>query len=119
MLGGSLHVVRAQSELSAELSQQFDWRIVAGLTKSGVPSLSVAIVKNNKVVYTKAFGDARIDPKMPADAAMRYSIGSISKQFTATAVLLLQEDGKLSLSDHVGKYFPNLTRANEVTIRHL
>ena len=50
---------------------------------------------------------------------MRYSIGSISKQFTATAILLLQEQGKLSLDDKVAKFIPGLTRANEVTIRHL
>ena len=50
---------------------------------------------------------------------MRYSIGSISKQFTAAAILLLQEQGKLSLDDKVAKFIPNLTRANEVTIRQL
>ena len=50
---------------------------------------------------------------------MRYSIGSISKQFTATAILLLQEQGKLSLLDKVSKFIPGLTRANEVTIRQL
>jgi len=50
---------------------------------------------------------------------MRYSIGSISKQFTAAAILLLQEDGKLSLDDAVGKYVPGLTRGNEVTIRQV
>jgi CubicO group peptidase (beta-lactamase class C family) len=50
---------------------------------------------------------------------MRYSIGSISKQFTAAAILLLQEQGKLSISDPVGKYVPGLTRGNEVTIREI
>src|SRR2546430_10427328 len=50
---------------------------------------------------------------------MRYSIGPISRRFTATAILLLQEQGKLSLDDKVGKYVPDLTRANEVTIRQL
>src|SRR5437667_10315023 len=50
---------------------------------------------------------------------MRYSIGSISKQFTAAAILLLQEQAKLSLDDKVAQYIPNLTRANEVTIRQL
>jgi CubicO group peptidase (beta-lactamase class C family) len=50
---------------------------------------------------------------------MRYSIGSISKQFTTTAILLLVEDGKLSLDDHVSRWFPDLTRANEITIRQL
>ena len=50
---------------------------------------------------------------------MRYSIGSISKQFTATAVLLLAEQGKLSLDDPVSRFVPNLTRGSEVTIREL
>ena len=50
---------------------------------------------------------------------MRYSIGSISKQFTATAILLLQEQGKLSLDDPVAKYLPGLTRGDEVTIRQI
>src|SRR5436189_1261277 len=50
---------------------------------------------------------------------MRYSIGSISKQFTAAALLLLQEQGKLSLDDKVAKFIPNLTRSKEVTIRQL
>jgi len=50
---------------------------------------------------------------------MRYSIGSISKQFTAAAILLLQEQGKLSLDDKVSRFIPDLTRANEVTIRQL
>jgi CubicO group peptidase (beta-lactamase class C family) len=50
---------------------------------------------------------------------MRYSIGSISKQFTAAAILLLQEEGKLTLDDPVGKYVPGLTRGDEVTIRQI
>ena len=50
---------------------------------------------------------------------MRYAIGSVSKQFTATAILLLAEEGKLSLDDKVARWFPKLTRANEVTIRQL
>jgi CubicO group peptidase (beta-lactamase class C family) len=50
---------------------------------------------------------------------MAYPIGSISKQFTSTAVLLLQEQGKLSIDDPVAKYFPELTRAKDVTLRNL
>jgi CubicO group peptidase (beta-lactamase class C family) len=50
---------------------------------------------------------------------MRFAIGSVSKQFTATAVLLLEEEGKLSLDDRVAKWFPQLTRANDVSIRQL
>jgi D-alanyl-D-alanine carboxypeptidase len=84
-----------------------------------VPSASVAVVQQGKIVYTHAYGLARINPDTPATPDMRYSIGSISKQFAATAILLLQEQGKLSLDDAVGKYVPGLTRGNEVTIRQI
>ena len=93
------------------------------LEETGVPSASVAVVKGGKLVYTHAYGSARLatgsSPAVPATAEMRYSIGSISKQFTAAAILLLQEDGKLSLDDAVGKYVPSLTRGSEVTIRQI
>ena len=109
----------AQTQLSPDLIDQIDKVANDTLARTGVPSASVAIVKDGQIVYTKAYGDARLDPRTPATPQMRYSIGSISKQFTATAILLLQEQGKLSLDDKVAKYVPNLTRANEVTIRQL
>ena len=109
----------AQADLSPELSAKIDKLATDALTKSGVPSASIAVVKDGKIVYLKAYGSARLEPKAPATSGMRYSIGSISKQFTAAAVLLLQEQGKLSLDDKVGKFIPDLTRANEVTIRQL
>jgi CubicO group peptidase (beta-lactamase class C family) len=110
--------VRAQT-LAPELQEQIDKLAAAALAKSGVPSASVAIVKNGQIAYVKAYGDARLEPRTPATSEMRYSIGSISKQFTATAILLLQEKGKLSLDDKVARFIPDLTRANEVTIRQL
>src|ERR1051326_2836669 len=108
----------AQS-LSPELRQKIDSIANDVLARTGVPSASVAIVKDKQIAYVQAYGDARLDPKTPAKPEMRYSIGSISKQFTATAILLLQEQGKLSLDDKVAKFVPDLTRANEVTIRQL
>lgn len=96
-----------------------DKLISAALEKTGAPSASVAVVKDGRTVYAKAFGNANIAEKRAANAATRYAVGSISKQFTATALLLEQEQGKLSLDDKVSKYFPDLTRANEVTVRDL
>lgn len=89
------------------------------LVRTGVPSASVAVVRHGKLVYARAYGDARIDPKLAAASDMLYGIGSISKQFTAATILLLQQEGKLSLSDPVSRYVPGLTRGNEVTIREL
>ncbi len=103
----------------AALKSRVDRIATQVLEETGVPSASVAVVKGGKLVYAQAYGKARLEPATPATAAMRYSIGSISKQFTATAILLLQEQGKLKLDDPVGKYVPGLTRGDEVTIRQI
>jgi CubicO group peptidase (beta-lactamase class C family) len=105
--------------LPAESVKAIDAAVTQVLTSTGVPSASVAIVKDDQIVFAKAYGNARLDPQVAAQPEMRYSIGSISKQFTATAILMLQEDGKLSLDDPVSKYVSDLTRGNEVTIREL
>jgi D-alanyl-D-alanine carboxypeptidase len=109
----------ARAQLSPDLREKIDKLANEALAKTGVPSASVAIVKDGQIVYVKAYGDARLEPRTMAAPEMRYSIGSISKQFTATAILMLQEQGKLSLDDKVAKFIPDLTRANEVTIRQL
>jgi D-alanyl-D-alanine carboxypeptidase len=106
-------------QLPADLRAQIDAVANYGLAKTGVPSASIAVVKDGKIAYLQAYGSARIDPATPAKPEMRYCVGSISKQFTAAALLMLQEQGKLSLDDKVGKYLPDLTRANEVSLRQL
>ena len=124
ILGGLLLAVvgaRAQrvNTLDPALQGRIDRIAAQALEQTGVPSASVAVVKGGKLVYTQAYGKARLDPPLAATPDMRYSIGSISKQFTAAAILLLQEDGKLSLNDPVGQYVPGLTRGSEVTIRQI
>jgi CubicO group peptidase (beta-lactamase class C family) len=106
-------------QMSPELKAKVDAAISQVVEKSGVPSASVGIVQEGRIVYTQAFGDARLKPELKATAAMHYPVGSISKQFTAACVLLLQQEGKLKLDDPVSKWFPQLTRANEVTLREL
>ena len=110
---------QAVDNLDPALKTRIDSIAVDVLKQTGVPSASVAIVKSGKLVYTRAYGNAHLDPPLPATPEMRYSIGSISKQFTAAAILLLQEQGRLSLDDVVGKYVPGLTRGDEVTIRQI
>ncbi len=109
----------SQTQLAPDSSEKIDKLVTDTLARTGVPSASIAVVKDGALVYVKAYGDAKVQPKVPATTHMRYSIGSISKQFTAAAILFLQEQGKLSLDDKVAKYIPDLTRANEVTIRQL
>jgi CubicO group peptidase (beta-lactamase class C family) len=110
-------------QIDSALRTRIDRIAAQALEQTGVPSASVAVVQHGKLVYTHAYGSARLAvgsaPAVAATPEMRYSIGSISKQFTAAAILMLQEEGKLSLDDAVGKYVPNLTRGNEVTIRQI
>jgi CubicO group peptidase (beta-lactamase class C family) len=105
----------AQDGLTGELDQ----KAAATISAFGVTSASVAVIKDNKLFWAKAYGKASLQHDRPAETTTRYAVGSISKQFTAAALLLEQERGKLSLDDKVANYFPDLTRANEVTIRQL
>lgn len=105
--------------LDASLQSRIDHIAGQVMEQRGIPSASIAVVKGGKLVYTHAYGKAHIDPDKAATPEMRYSIGSVSKQFTAAGILLLQEQGKLSLDDAVGKYVPGLTRGDEVTIRQI
>ncbi len=114
----TLHA-QTESSLSPQLRSSIDEIAQQVLKTTGVPSASIAVVQDGKIVYLQAYGAARLDPQTPATPQMRYSIGSISKQFTAAAILMLAEEGKLSLDDPVSKYIPGLTSGNEITIRQL
>jgi CubicO group peptidase (beta-lactamase class C family) len=107
------------AQLPPAATAKIDAAAEKALADSGAPSVSIAVVKDGRIAYVKAYGKARLDPATAARPDMRYCIGSVSKQFMAGAILLLVQDGKLSLDDKVGRYLPNLTRANEITIRQL
>jgi CubicO group peptidase (beta-lactamase class C family) len=86
------------------------------MQRQRVPGASIALVRNGRVELVKAYGFASLDPRVPADTTTRFSIGSVTKQFVAALALLLQEDGVLSLNDTVAKWYPSITRANEITL---
>src|SRR5205823_8200572 len=102
-----------------DLARDVDKAVADVVAKTGAPSASIAIVKDGKIAYAHAYGAARLDPPMAATPEMRYSIGSVSKQFTSTAMLMLAEEGKLSLDNRVVRWLPQLTRAKDVSIRQL
>jgi len=118
-------VAAAQSidTIAPDLRGRIDRIAAQVLEQTGVPSASIAVVQHRKLVYAQAYGNARLaqggSPAIRATPDMRYSIGSISKQFTAAAILLLQEEGELQIDDPVGKYIEGLTRGGEVTIREV
>lgn len=119
LLLSSALVAQSTSSLDSAASAKADQAVASVLAATGIPSASIALVRNGQIVYLHAYGKARLEPPMPATPEMQYSVGSVSKQFTSALILLLAEDGKLTLDDPVGKYLPRLSRANEVTIREL
>jgi D-alanyl-D-alanine carboxypeptidase len=106
------------TQLTEQTCKKLDEKVAATLAAFDAVGVSVAIAQDGSVVYAKAFGQADLASRR-ATANTRYAVGSISKQFTVAALLLAQEQGKLSLDDPVAKYYPDLTRAREVTIRQL
>jgi CubicO group peptidase (beta-lactamase class C family) len=88
-------VARAQALLPPAMAAKIDKTVLEGVSRSGVPSASIAVVQDGRVVYAKAYGMARLAPPTAATPSTRYSIGSISKQFTAAALLILQQEGTI------------------------
>lgn len=109
----------AWAGLTPQQAARIDSDIEAAIAAYQTPSASVAVVKDGEIVYAKAFGLGQITPKVGATSDTRYQIASVSKAFTAAAVLALVDDGKLSLDDTVSKWFPELTSADKITVRHL
>jgi CubicO group peptidase (beta-lactamase class C family) len=83
--------------------------------------LSVAIVKDGQVVQAKGYGHTSVPGgrREPITPQTRFAIGSVTKQFTCACILLLAEDGRLSVNDKVAQYYPGLTRAADITLLDL
>jgi CubicO group peptidase (beta-lactamase class C family) len=101
------------------MKSKIDAAVQKLLTESGVPSAQVGIAEGGTVVFTGAYGLARIEPPVASTVEMQYGVGSVSKQFTAAAAMLLVERGKLRLDDPVSTWFPELAHSHEVTLRNL
>ena len=87
---------------------------------NGTPGGVVGVVKDGKVLYKKIFGFANLDYGIPVTDSTVFNLASVSKQFTAFLVLLLEKDGKLNLDDTVQKYIPELkSYGHQITIRQL
>lgn len=84
------------------------------------PGCAAAVSLNGETVFEKAFGLAELEHNVPNTAQTIFESGSVAKQFTAAALVLLQQDGKLSIDDPVKKYIPELSDyGSPLTIRHL
>ncbi|QNA84261.1 beta-lactamase family protein [Sphingomonas sp. So64.6b] len=107
----------AQALTPAETTQ-VDTLVTKTLAKTGVPSASIAIVRCGEIVFAKAYGK-QSETMKTANTDAPYQIASVSKQFTAAALLLLENEGKLSLDDKVSKYVPGITGGDTIALRQL
>jgi CubicO group peptidase (beta-lactamase class C family) len=80
---------------------------------------AVGVARNGRIVYVKAFGFRNVAARQKVDAQTAFEIGSVTKQFTAAAILQLAEAGRLSLDDTLAKYVPSFPHADELTLRRL
>src|ERR1044071_2653731 len=100
-------------------TQQFD-RMVSHVLKAGEPGGVVLVARKGEVVYKRAFGMANVELDVPMREEMVFNVGSITKQFTAVAILQLAEQGKLSLQDEVTKYLTDYpVNGRKITVENL
>lgn len=95
-------------------------KLIGNQYKSGEPGAVVLVAEKGRVVYRKAFGMADLELGIAMKPEMVFEIGSMTKQMTAVAVLMLIEEGKLSLQDEITKYIPDYpVQGHKITIHHL
>jgi CubicO group peptidase (beta-lactamase class C family) len=108
----------AASEPPTLLSSQVD-ALFEGSVRNNTPGAAVLVTREGKTLLDKGYGLAQVETHSPITCDTRFRIGSITKQFTAAAILKLQEQGKLNIDDPIFKYIPDWPRGREVTLRHL
>ncbi len=101
-------------------SDAVDKFVQTQLAEQNVPGVAVAVIKNGKIVKIKGYGLASVEFQVPATDQSIFEIGSVSKQITAAAIMLLVEDGKVELDEKISKYLPETPDAwKDVTVRNL
>jgi len=107
----------AQTESAAAKVDQY---IAQQMKEQRIPGLSLAVVQDGKIIKAKGYGYADLEFNAPVTPETIFESGSIGKQFTATAVMMLVEEGKIGLEDKITKYFPDAPASwNDITIRNL
>jgi len=113
----------AQTKPVAQTEQQiekFDSLVREKMSANHIPGLSLAVVRDGKIIIAKGYGMANLELSTPANEKTAFAIYSVTKPFTAMAVMMLVEEGKISLEDPISKYLAGLPAAwNPVTVRQL
>ncbi|MBK9391222.1 MAG: serine hydrolase [Bacteroidetes bacterium] len=110
---------QAQPAKTKAMTSEFD-KLLSAQFKAGETGCAALVAVKGEIIYKKAFGMADLELNVPMQPDMIFRVGSITKQFTAIAILQLMEQGKLSLQDDITKFIPDYpTQAYKITIEHL
>ncbi|MBK5256745.1 MAG: serine hydrolase [Vicinamibacteria bacterium] len=121
LLAASASVASPQTKASSAVSPTAAFeRVMKDAYPADKPGAAVIVVKDGKTLFRKAYGMADLELGVPLQPDMVFRLGSITKQFTATAILMLAEEGKLNVQDRIEKHLPGYpTHGHTITIEHL
>jgi D-alanyl-D-alanine carboxypeptidase len=105
--------------LTQATAAQIDALMRRAVAQQHLAGISLAIGHNGTVIFAKGYGYRDLAKRLPATPETIYNIASMSKQFTAACVLLLQQDGKLNIDDHLSKYLRGFPNGDKITIRQV
>ena len=110
----------ASAQAAGGTVDRVDEFIRAEMQRQKVPGVAVAIVRKGEVMAAKGYGLSNVEHRVPVTSETIFQSGSVGKQFTASAVMLQVEDGKLALEDTITKYFPDPPESwRPIQVRHL
>lgn len=111
---------RAKVPAASAARDTVDRFVAAEMARKHIPGVSIAVVRAGKVVTARGYGVGDLENGVPVTPTTAFKIGSVSKQFLASGIMLLAQDGKLGVDDPVSKYYPNAPASwSGITLRHL
>ncbi len=120
LAGMMLLLLAAPAMAQGEITGKVDEFIKAAMQEQKIPGVSVAVVKNGEVILAKGYGYANVEHQAAVKPETVFQSGSVGKQFTATAVMILVEEGKIELDEKIGKYLGEVPESwKNITVRHL
>jgi D-alanyl-D-alanine carboxypeptidase len=114
----SVTSTRTSPALASEQADEVDDYLKSEMTKRHIPGVSVAVIRDGKVILASSFGQANVELSVPVTPDSVFKLASVTKPFTATAIMMLVEEGKISLDGRLAEYLPNLpSQWANVTVR--
>ena len=105
-------VIFVAAGCSSDRESEVD-RLFADYRPDGTPGASVMVIKDGAPILTRSYGLASVEDDIPVTPSTNFRLASVTKQFTATSILMLADQGKLSLDDSITKFFPDFSGVRE------